>query len=464
MNTKYEKILEPGRIGSVKTRNRIVKTGAGMLMWHQDDVHMRPEVLAFYEGMARGGVGLLIVESPTIDYPRGRRGGESGIASTTTNISRASASWSTSSTNTVVPTFMQMNHDGPWQVKLPFEPEPLCTTVRPIAASAVSLAVWKDDFHKESRTPLTIPEIEEIVGQVRRRRRTGAEGGLRRRGHQCRQQPSAAQFPLSLLEQARRTSTAGASKTGPGSRRIVIREIKKRAETTSPVSVYLNGIEIGQVIGVDRQPVPDPRRRRGNRPAACRRRGRTPSRCGATGWGITWAPIFPTRSSTRSRPYRLRSSRKNTNAKQQGVGANIPAAAGIKRVVSIPVTVVGRLDADLGEQILREGKADFIGMTTPPAWRPRLPEQDWLPDGWRTSHPARAATTAWEDAGAESTACWALRTTPSNKAAEEEKSARDRRRPGGMEAARVSALRGHDVTLYEKSTKLGGLLPLAAIW
>ena len=32
-----------------------------------------------------------------------------------------------------------------------------------------------------------------------------------------------------------------------------------------------------------------------------------------------------------------------------------------------------------------------------------------------------------------------------------------------MEAARVSALRGHDVTLYEKASKLGGLLPIAAI-
>jgi len=35
--------------------------------------------------------------------------------------------------------------------------------------------------------------------------------------------------------------------------------------------------------------------------------------------------------------------------------------------------------------------------------------------------------------------------------------------PSGMEAARVSALRGHDVTLYERLSKLGGLLPLAAM-
>jgi 2,4-dienoyl-CoA reductase (NADPH2) len=32
-----------------------------------------------------------------------------------------------------------------------------------------------------------------------------------------------------------------------------------------------------------------------------------------------------------------------------------------------------------------------------------------------------------------------------------------------MEAARVSALRGHDVTLMERTTQLGGLLPLAAL-
>jgi len=35
--------------------------------------------------------------------------------------------------------------------------------------------------------------------------------------------------------------------------------------------------------------------------------------------------------------------------------------------------------------------------------------------------------------------------------------------PGGMEAARVAALRGHDVTLYEKSGKLGGQLNLACV-
>jgi 2,4-dienoyl-CoA reductase (NADPH2) len=35
--------------------------------------------------------------------------------------------------------------------------------------------------------------------------------------------------------------------------------------------------------------------------------------------------------------------------------------------------------------------------------------------------------------------------------------------PAGMEAARVAALRGHDVTLVEKTAQLGGLVPLAGL-
>ncbi len=35
--------------------------------------------------------------------------------------------------------------------------------------------------------------------------------------------------------------------------------------------------------------------------------------------------------------------------------------------------------------------------------------------------------------------------------------------PAGMEAARVAALRGHNVTLFERTRRLGGLLPVAAM-
>ena len=70
---RFEHLLEPYHIGPVKTRNRIVKTGAAMLYWHEDRDTVPANMMAFYEALAKGGVGLIIVESPTVDFPMGRR-------------------------------------------------------------------------------------------------------------------------------------------------------------------------------------------------------------------------------------------------------------------------------------------------------------------------------------------------------------------------------------------------------
>ncbi len=198
VNARYDRLLEPGYIGSVRTRNRIVKTGAGLLMWHEDDIHMREEVLAYYESLARGGVGLLIVESPTVDYPVGARWKEryridddkyiEGLRELVEVIHKHGC-----------PTFMQMNHDGPWQVNIPFVPEPLFKG-QPIAASQVTLKS-ENDFHNEVPRALTIPEIEEIVDKFASAAVRRPEGRIRGGGYQRREQPPSAQLPIPFLEQ-----------------------------------------------------------------------------------------------------------------------------------------------------------------------------------------------------------------------------------------------------------------------
>ena len=60
---------------------------------------------------------------------------------------------------------------------------------------------------------------------------------------------------------------------------------------------------------------------------------------------------------------------------RRGAGANAPLAEAVKKAVSIPVITVGRLDPDLGEKILREGKADFIAMTRRLFADPELPNK-----------------------------------------------------------------------------------------
>ena len=111
----FKRLLEPGRIGSITTRNRIVKTGAGTHYWHESESHMNETTKTFYEAIARGGAGLVVVESPIIDYPRGGRGHRyrfdddkfiPGMNDLVEAIHKHGC-----------PTFMQMNHDGPWQTE-----------------------------------------------------------------------------------------------------------------------------------------------------------------------------------------------------------------------------------------------------------------------------------------------------------------------------------------------------------
>jgi NADPH-dependent 2,4-dienoyl-CoA reductase/sulfur reductase-like enzyme len=143
----------------------------------------------------------------------------------------------------------------------------------------------------------------------------------------------------------------------------------------------------------------------------------------------------------------------------------------IKEALRIPVIVAGKVrDPWLAEQILSEGKADFIavgrGLLSDPDWgkkaRKGKPEKirkciscndlciyrkTWL------SHPIRCSVNP--EVGREG---------------EELQMAKKLKKvvvvgggPAGMEAARISALRGHSVVLYEKTAALGGQLLIAGV-
>jgi 2,4-dienoyl-CoA reductase-like NADH-dependent reductase (Old Yellow Enzyme family) len=67
---RFKNLLEPSYIGKVKTRNRIIKTASGAFFIEPTgDVGERAK--AYYETIAKGGVGLLIVESCGVEYPLG---------------------------------------------------------------------------------------------------------------------------------------------------------------------------------------------------------------------------------------------------------------------------------------------------------------------------------------------------------------------------------------------------------
>jgi 2,4-dienoyl-CoA reductase (NADPH2) len=454
-NTRYQKLLEPGYIGSLKTRNRIIKSGSGMFMWSMEDVHMRDEVKAMYGALARGGVGLIMVEAPGVDYPWGTRRRAryrmdddkyiEGMKELVDVIHKYNC-----------PTFMQMNHDGPWQAHLPSEPNPIYDGP-PVGASAVALPM-ENDFHNEVPKALTIPEIEGIVDKfasaAERAKKAGFEGV----------DINAASSHLfhnffSPFWNRRDDIYGGSIENRARFLAQVIREIKRRNGKDFAVSAIINGIEVGQMVGIDNSRCLTVEDSRGIavelEKAGCDMLQIRSHWLGRHLGSFLPDALFYPEAPVDHFPEGYDGSRK-------GAGANILLAAGVKKRVSIPVAVVGRLDADLGEKILREGLVDFIAMT-----RRLLADPDYV---------NKIASGRLDDI-APCTACInCLRTshcrvngllgTPYNtieKADKKKKVLVVGGGPGGMEAARVSALCGHDVTLYEKQSKLGGLLQLAAM-
>ena len=70
MSQRFEKLFEPGQIGPVKTKNRILKTANGT-SYMDDDQTCGDRMITYYERLAKGGVGFLVVESCGVEYPLG---------------------------------------------------------------------------------------------------------------------------------------------------------------------------------------------------------------------------------------------------------------------------------------------------------------------------------------------------------------------------------------------------------
>jgi 2,4-dienoyl-CoA reductase (NADPH2) len=452
----FEKLMEPGYIGNVKTRNRIVKTGAGLLMWNEAEVRMNKEMLAYYESLARGGVGLLIVESPTIDYPKGARWPEryridqdkyvEGLSELVRIIHKHKC-----------PTFMQMNHDGPWQVKLPFVSKPLFSG-SPIAASAVSIKA-ENDLHNEVPKSLTIHEIEDIVEKFVNAATRAKKAGFDGVDINAASSHLLHNF-LSPFWNRRDDIYGGNHENRARFVTQIVNEIKRRNGKDFAVSVCINSLEIGAGAGVDSSEclsVED-----GRETARLLEKAGADSihvRSHVLGYHV--GAYLPDVLCYPEFPIPKRYIPKEYDTRHRGVAANACLAAGIKREVSIPVILIGKLDPEVGEKLLQQGKVDFIGMNRRLMADPDLPNKvvagrmdDIVP------------CTACENClGSRRCRINPFLGTPYNTI---EKANKKKRvvvvggGPGGMEAAGVAALRGHDVTLYERSSKLGGLMQVAA--
>ena len=155
----------------------------------------------------------------------------------------------------------------------------------------------------------------------------------------------------------------------------------------------------------------------------------------------------------------------------QPYGFFIKIAGDIKKAVNVPVSAVGRIvDADMAARVIESGMADMVAMG-----RPLLADPDWgtkiaagkACDIRRCISCNKGCTDAIQNRQFLSCVLNAENgyenTRSIQPAAQKKKIAVLGGGPAGLEAARVAALRGHDVTLFEKTTTLGGQLNIACV-
>ena len=142
----------------------------------------------------------------------------------------------------------------------------------------------------------------------------------------------------------------------------------------------------------------------------------------------------------------------------------------VKKVVDVPVIGVGRInDPRLVKQVIETGRVDMISLARQSLADPELPKKmmEERPDD------VRRCIACDLGCSYRHIAQWMADCAINYEVMREGAYRSAMQRPvqpqkvavvgggvAGMEAARVAALRGHKVTIYEKSDRLGGLIPL----
>ncbi len=160
-----------------------------------------------------------------------------------------------------------------------------------------------------------------------------------------------------------------------------------------------------------------------------------------------------------------------------GAGAFIPLVAAYKQVLDIPVGCAGYVDPrtapDMCNAAIADGKTDLLFVNRPLGVDPELPNK--FQQGRRDEiAPCCRCLTCHSALGGGVNACRVNATSygvaysdqmpegyEPTPAATPRKIAVVGGGPAGMEAARIAAMRGHEVTLYERQSRLGGLVNTA---
>jgi len=426
MSSPFPLLFQPFRLGPLELKNRIVMPPM-VTNYGSDNGFVTEKLKRYYAARARGGAGLIIVEAACVERREGKGLKRqllidddcfvNGLSDLVREVKEHGAKIA-----------IQIHHTGS-------EGSRSLTGMQPVAPSAIP-----KPGHEMPRE-LTTEEVSELVVRfakaAQRAKSAGFDGVEIHGAHGY----LVSQF-LSSFFNRRRDLYGGEIE---GRARFLTEIIQKTRELVGdeyPVWCRMNGREFGPEAGLTTE--------------EAQQVARMAEHAGADAIHVS---VFAYGISPRTAP-----------PMAQPPGNLVRFAEAIKEAVTVPVIAVGRIDPETGERVIQKKRADLISIGRALIADPEIPNKaaSGKLDEVRACVGCMTCldcVTAWHEP---------LRCLVNPTVGREDESLIQRADkpkkvfvigggPAGMEAARVSALRGHDVTLYDSGEKLGGQLLLASV-
>lgn len=446
---RFSHLLSPGRIGTMELRNRIALTAMGV-SFAEDDGGWGDRARAYFEERARGGAGLLISGATGVSWPVGGVQPKQfaisedrfipGIAATAEAVHRHGAKLA-----------IQLHHAGPNSIEDMLNGRPVYVPTVPkpagggymnvmfpdeIARSGfgrVKSLVYREMSHDDIRAV-----VDDFAAAAVRAVQAGVDGVEVHGGHGY----VISSF-LSAATNKREDEYGGLLENRARLMTEVLTAIRAAVGRDYPVWVKLDTREMDRPGGIT---IKD-----------AMATAKLAEQAGAD--AITASAYHSTEKG-----------KMDAGSHTPFVpGSNIPFAAQIKTAVTVPVIAMGRIEQELGDATIRDGRADFIAMGRKLLADPDLPRK--LTEGRQQDiRPCIYCNTCISAIFTADSSHCAVNPELGFEYLNEGAVGVSGKHivvigggPGGMEAARRLDALGNKVTLIEAGERLGGTLQFAGL-